>query len=391
MKTEKDPLTAEDLTQETFIKAYRNLDKLENNSNLLGWLYRIATNTFIDFCRRNNKNNLLESISELDPATLPSVENTLDHNLLRDEFKGMFHEICKTLPPKYCRAIFLYEYEHYSYTQAAKIMDISLSAYTSLFNRARIKLKEATIAYLLKVNDDFLTKDEYSTLAKWIDPTQLSGDISEPIKLGMKDYFNERAQFYNGTNFHDYHQLIDDYILQKYPLTSEHVTADIGMGTGIFTSKLSRYVKRVEGYDSSKEMCSLAQHKFKLQKITNVICINKDFFEQETTPTQYDYAYCITVLHHLAFPQKAIKKMVSMLKKDGGLIVSDFAKHKYFEIAEKNSDLWYGFSKEQFFKFLTDAGLRDVWVEVRSDFPRIFHLDSGKIAKIPTIIGGGRK
>lgn len=388
-KTVHDISTAEDLTQETFIKAYRKLDKLENHSNIMGWLYVIATHTFIDHCRKNNKRNLLDSFSELDSVTLQATESTPDHNLLRNEFKTMFQHICESLPPRYCRAIFLHEYENYTYAQAAKIMDISLTAYTSLFNRARIKLKEATIAYLLSVDKDALTKNEYATFAKWIAPTQLSDDISEPIKQGMRAYFNETASIYNDHLYHDYHSLIDDYILQKYPLKRDHITADFGMGAGIFASKLSRYVKKVDGYDVSKEMCHIAKQNLKIHKAHNVICKNQDFLSLDSM--QYDYAYCITVLHHLTYPHTAVEKMARMLKKGGGLIISDFAKHKYPEVVEKNSDLWYGFTKEQFLKFLTDAGLKNVWVEIHKEFPRLFHPESGKTIKIPTIIGGGEK
>lgn len=390
-KTVHDRSTAEDLTQETFIKAYRNLDKLEDDSNVVGWLYVIATHTFIDYCRRNNKRNLLDSFSELDSLTLQGAENTPDHNLIRNEFKTMFHRICESLPPRYCRAIFLHEYENYTYAQAAKIMDISLPAYTSLFNRARIKLKETTIAYLLSVDKDALTKNEYATFAKWIVPTQLSDDISEPIKQGMRNYFNETAAIYNDHLYHDYHSLIDDYILQKYPLKEEHITADFGMGAGIFASKLSRYVERVDGYDVSKEMCYIARHNLKIHKISNVVCENKDFLSPGIASFKYDYAYCITVLHHLTYPHKAVENMVEKLKKGGGLIISDFAKHKYPEVVETNSDLWYGFTKEQFLKFLMDAGLKNVWVEIHKELPRSFHPKSGKSIKIPTIIGGGEK
>lgn len=390
-KTVHDIPTAEDLTQETFIKAYRNINKLEDSSNIMGWLYVIATNTFTDYCRRNNKRSQIDNFSELDSTTLQSAEKTPDYNLIDNEFNAIFHHICEGLPPRYFRAIFLHEHEGYTYAQAAKIMDISLPAYTSLINRARIKLKEATIAHLLSVDKDDLTKNEFATFAKWIAPKQLSDDISEPIKRGMQAYFNENTTLYNDHLYRDYHKLIDDYLLQKYPLKKEHITADFGMGAGIFASKLSHYVKRVDGYETSKEMCHIARQNLKLHEVNNVVCENKDFLSQRIDSEKYDYAYCITVLHHLTYPHKAVKKMAGTLKKGGALIISDFAKHKYNWIVEEKNDLWYGFTEKQFIEFLTDAGLKNVWVEIHKEFPRLFHLESGKTIKIPTIIGGGEK
>jgi RNA polymerase sigma-70 factor, ECF subfamily len=382
---------AEDLTQETFIKAYCNLDKVRDYSTVESWLYVIANNTFNDYCRDIKRKEKHRNYSELDYNSIKYTENTPDHLLLCNEFKGMFGQIFMTLPPKYRCAVFLHEYKNYSYSQAATAMGLTLSAYTSLFNRARKKLKEATIAYLLRIDRELLTENEYNSLSKWIDPRHLSSDISDSIKQEMKDYFNEDASTYNNHLYQDYHNLIDHYLLSKYPIRKEHIVADFGMGTGIFAGKLSRYVKRVDGYDFSNEMCSLARQSFKTQKIENVMCKNQDFLYHGVSSHQYDYAYCITVLHHITYPQQAVQKMVDTLKIGGALIVSDFAKHKHTEIVEARSDLWYGFTQKQVHEFLKKSGLKNIWVEVRKDLSRLIHLKSGNTVLIPTIMGGGEK
>jgi len=60
-------------------------------------------------------------------------------------------------------------------------------------------------------------------------------------------------------------------------------------------------------------------------------------------------------------------------------------------MVEERKDLWYGFTKEQFIKYLTNAGLKNVWAEVHPKLFQAYQTKSGKIAKIATIIGGGEK
>lgn len=391
-KTNYNQSTAEDLTQEAFIKAYRNLDKIKEYCNIIGWLYVIANNTLIDYQRKSQRKPLLSNTLDLDSLNLPSDdEDTPCHVLLRSDMKRKLRAIFKELPPNYYTALYLHEYENRTYAEAAAIMNLSLAAYTSLLNRARINLKEAIIAYQFKVEKNALTKSEYDSFSKWLARIQLSDDISEPIERNMQDYFNEEAASYNEAYYYDYHGLIDNYILQKYPLNKEHIAADFGMGTGIFTSKLSRYVKTVDGYDFSKEMCDIARQNFQELRVNNVVCKPLDFTDFVDSPSRYDYGYCITVLHHMTYPQKAIERITKKIKKGGGLIISDFYKHKCSELVEKKNDLWYGFTKEQFKTFLTNAGLKRVWVEVHKEFPCTFRTRSGTTVQIPTIIGGGEK
>lgn len=386
-----DTSAAEDLTQDAFTKIYQNINKINDYCRIKSWIYTIAKNTYIDYCRRNLNNPFQNTTLDLNSVTLTTDENLPLHKLLHNELELSLNDIYKALPPKYFRAIFLHEYENYTYAQSARIMNLSLAAYTSLLNRARMKLKKIIISRLFHIDKDTLTKDEFDTFSKWITPSQLSDSVTRPIKHGMLGYFNETAESYNELRYHNYHNLIDDYILSRYPLKKDHIAADFGMGPGIFTSKLCPYVRQVDGYDFSKEMCDLARETFILHGIDNVVCKNTDFLRQKTLSVKYDYAYCITVLHHLTYPQNAVKKMAGMIKDGGGLVISDFAKHKCNELVEEKNDLWYGFTKEQFTKFLTEAGLKKVWVKIHKEFPVIFRLHSGEIIKIPTIIGGGEK
>ncbi|HHV63522.1 MAG TPA: sigma-70 family RNA polymerase sigma factor [Peptococcaceae bacterium] len=261
-KTNYNNATAEDLTQETFIKVYRSLPKIDSYCNIVGWLYVIATNTLRDYQRKNHRKPQYNNELDLDSINLKPEKDECPSNLLfQNDLKYQLSEIIKSLPPKYCTAIYLHDYENRTYAEAASKMNISVAAYTSLLNRARLKLKEAVIANLFKVDINTLSKNESNTLSKWLALTNIFEDISEPIEKGMQAYFNQDAASYNDHDYYDYHSVIDNCILEKYPLQKKHIVADFGMGTGIFTAKLSRYVQRVDGYDYSQEMCELARVK----------------------------------------------------------------------------------------------------------------------------------
>lgn len=391
-KTNKNSSLADDLTQETFLRVYRNLNKITALCNVIGWVHVIANNIFIDYQRKQQRMPLTGGLLNIDSLNRNTeIEDTPCQILLRSIQRQNLQNIYESLPPRYCTAIYLKEYQCLTYAEAADVMNLSLAAYTSLLNRARNKFKEAVIARIFDVDEDKITKNEYSSFSKWLEHIHSADDISKPIEKDMQTYFNDRAVFYNQTAYWDYHALIDEYILSKYPLQKGHHAADFGMGTGIFASKLSRYVKQVDGYDYSKEMCDQARRNFLDHNIDNVACHHLDFTDTADIPKNYDYAYCVTVLHHMTYPQKAVKIFADKLKTGGGLVISDFYKHKCTELAEERKDLWYGFTKEQFKTFLTNAGLKNVWVEVHKEFPMKFRTKAGKIIKIPTIIGGGEK
>ena len=390
-KTNYNTAVSEDLTQDTFTKAYQYLNRISYYCNVKGWLFTIANNTFIDYWRKTNNQPAIQSL-DLDclPFITTAVEDLPLQQLLRSETQTKLQEALDALPPHYYRALRLNQFEKYSYTEAAKKMNLSLTAYTSLLNRARKKLRQVIIASFFGININSLSKSEYASLSKWITHQRLSDD-AQPISRDMQDYFDEKAWLYNKPFYHDYHSMIDEFILQKYPLSEKHIVADFGMGTGILTTRLSRYVQSVDGYDFSKEMCGIAQDNFRKHNVNNVVCKVQDFMHLSPDPPLYDYVYCITVLHHMPDPEKTVEKIAQRLKPGGGMIISDFAKHSCAEMVEDRNDLWYGFAKEQFTRFLTAAGLKDIWVEVHKKRFQVFHSRSGEVIKIPTIIGGGIK
>jgi RNA polymerase sigma-70 factor (ECF subfamily) len=133
---------AEDLAQETFIKAIRNIHRFEGGSALFTWLYRIAVNTARDFLasRRRRPSVPLEGEHGLreDPA---DPHDTPPDALLRRERQRAVHAALELLPEPFRTTLILRDLEGNSYEEVADILDISIGTVESRIFRARCKLR----------------------------------------------------------------------------------------------------------------------------------------------------------------------------------------------------------------------------------------------------------
>lgn len=132
---------AEDITQDTFIKAYRKLDQLTDDAAIRPWLYRIATNTAIDEIRRRRFSFTTENFPDRpDEALGPEghamairLDDTLQRALLR-------------LAPNHRQCIVLSDVEDMSGQQIAEVMGISYGAVRTLLCRARGEMRRLLAA-----------------------------------------------------------------------------------------------------------------------------------------------------------------------------------------------------------------------------------------------------
>lgn len=133
---------AEDLAQDTFIKAYKKFDTLKEPDKLKSWLFQIARNTVIDFFRRNkNKpfamdSAILENIPEA--ATVDYQSRAADMEVSKEL------EHCIDRLVKEDRAIIkLLYYEGFSYKEISELLNINQNTLKSRLHRARKILLEA--------------------------------------------------------------------------------------------------------------------------------------------------------------------------------------------------------------------------------------------------------
>jgi len=391
-KNNNDCSIAEDLTQETFIKVYRNIDKVTLESSISNWLYIIANNICKDFWKSVKNSPLYKTASDIDnPAIkLPITEDNLSDDLANNEIKGKIEDIIKSLPDEHYNAIYLYEYEGYTYKEAAQIMGISESKYTSLLKRARERLKKIIVAKTLDVDAKLLGDKEYEILTKWFDFTEWPDDTAEQIKQVMIEHFDTKTNHYTSSFQISSHDLYFETIIEKHKLQKHHIVADFGMGSGILVNRISHYVKVVHGYDFSREMYQISMKKALADGNDNILFHNIDFMQITNPEPTYDYAYCINVLHHADNPAKMVKQIATLLKPGGSLMIIDFLKHEYENVVNEYSDLWYGFDKKQLVGFMNAAGLKKIWAKIDTNYPHI-PTNSKKIINIPRLIVNGTK
>lgn len=143
----KDVDDAEDLTQESFIKAYKALSSFREGYSFASWLYRIASNTCIDFLRKKRFQTI--SIERPSPNSDDDgsfdVEDTgylPDVKVIIDERKAILNDAINALPDQYKQIIKLRHEEDLDYKDIAERLDIPLGTVKAQLFRARKILLE---------------------------------------------------------------------------------------------------------------------------------------------------------------------------------------------------------------------------------------------------------
>ena len=144
-----DRALAEDAVQETFISAFRGLDKFEGRSSLKTWLHRITVNTSLTKLRqlkRRSEQPIEDLTAEFDQFGC-RVEDTwssltpIEDVLKSDELKTKVHEAIHSLPDSYRIVLLLRDIEGYSTLEVAEQLDITEANVKVRLHRARAALK----------------------------------------------------------------------------------------------------------------------------------------------------------------------------------------------------------------------------------------------------------
>jgi RNA polymerase sigma-70 factor (ECF subfamily) len=147
----RDPAVAEDLTQETFLRAFRKLETLRDDSKISAWLYRISTNLCRDHYRRTSRSPYTVSFeaSREDesagvPETRPDADRPpLDQWLEQDEMSACVQAYLEELPDAHRAAVLLHDLEGMTDSEIAEMLGCSVGAVKIRLHRARTKLKSA--------------------------------------------------------------------------------------------------------------------------------------------------------------------------------------------------------------------------------------------------------
>jgi RNA polymerase sigma-70 factor (ECF subfamily) len=135
----KDRQDGEDIAQEAFIKAYKNLSSFEaEKASFSTWLYRIATNLCIDMLRKNKRKVHVKDIEFYLEAMLPK-------HIEQEEINHIRKLVAELEPPKYAEIIKSYFWEGKSYQELADAYDTSTGTIGTWMSRAKLQLKEKLV------------------------------------------------------------------------------------------------------------------------------------------------------------------------------------------------------------------------------------------------------
>jgi RNA polymerase sigma-70 factor (ECF subfamily) len=131
---------ADDLTQETFVKVWQNLDKFKEESKLFTWIYRIATNECLNFLRKKRQKFFLP-IADVSKDLLRKLETS--SYVSGDEIAIKLQKVLLTLPEKQ-RLVFNMKYfDDLKYEEISEILGTSVGALKASYHHAVKKIEQA--------------------------------------------------------------------------------------------------------------------------------------------------------------------------------------------------------------------------------------------------------
>ena len=132
------PQDAEDLVQETYLKAFRASRQFERGTNLKAWLYTILHNTFRNM-RRHDVRNPVDVNSETveQAADLAGEEQSPEQLLTRDTLDADLQAALDALPDNFRQAVWLRDVEEFPYADIARMLDVPIGTVMSRISRGR--------------------------------------------------------------------------------------------------------------------------------------------------------------------------------------------------------------------------------------------------------------
>lgn len=157
LKMLNNPQDAEDILQETFIKAYRHIGSFDGRSSISTWLYRIATNEALMLLRRKRPDQIsfeAPLVNETEPQEPLQIVDWCclpEEDYLTAEGQARLNEAIDRLPTSLRVVFLLRDIEGLSTRETAEVLDISEMAVKTRLSRARLRLREDLSGYYGKI------------------------------------------------------------------------------------------------------------------------------------------------------------------------------------------------------------------------------------------------
>lgn len=137
---------AQDLSQEAFIRAFRNLGSYDRTRSFSNWLFKIASNLTIDYHRKRKLPTVSMAVGEDDEEgremeLLDPTPSVLD-NLLEDEEARRTESLVRSLPERYRIVVLLRHAQDLSYEEIAETLSLPVGTVKARLHRARAMLKQ---------------------------------------------------------------------------------------------------------------------------------------------------------------------------------------------------------------------------------------------------------
>ncbi|MBU6328798.1 MAG: sigma-70 family RNA polymerase sigma factor [Acidobacteria bacterium] len=158
LRMTRNPADAEDLVQETYLKAYRSFGGFQAGTNLRAWLYRILTNTFINSYRTRKRRPMETELDEGEDLhlfrRLGGLEAFAAARSAEDELMDWFTDAevtgaLESLPESFRIPVLLADVEGFSYKEIAEMLEIPIGTVMSRLHRGRKSLQKKLYTYAL--------------------------------------------------------------------------------------------------------------------------------------------------------------------------------------------------------------------------------------------------
>ncbi len=156
LRMTRNPADAEDLVQETYLKAYRAFNTFQEGTNLKAWLYKILTNTFINSYRSKKRRPEQTELDEVEDLYLyrrlggleaAAAGRSAEEEVLEHFTEGDIKSALEALPEQFRMAVLLADVEGFSYKEIAEILDVPIGTVMSRLHRGRKALQKALFEF----------------------------------------------------------------------------------------------------------------------------------------------------------------------------------------------------------------------------------------------------